>query len=66
MSYSKTLLIMSETIPSFLRVELKKEKPLYPLEKRLCCGIKEWDISNRRAFDCCMVMLWWKVSLTAL
>jgi hypothetical protein len=34
-----------------LILELKKKELLQSLEKRLCCGIKDWGISERRVFD---------------
>jgi hypothetical protein len=32
----------------------------------LCCGIKDWGISERRVFDYYTVKVWLKVCLTAL
>jgi hypothetical protein len=50
----------------FLILELKKKKILQSLEKRLCCGIKDWGISERRAFEYYMVKVWLKVCLISL
>jgi hypothetical protein len=46
---------MLAIIPLFLRLEPKKKKLLQSLEKRLCCGIKDWGISERRDFEYYMV-----------
>jgi len=53
--------VTGATIPLFLRLKLKKEKILQCLEKRLCYGIRDWDISKRRAFEYCTQRLWLKV-----
>jgi hypothetical protein len=57
---------MGITIPLFLILDLKKKELLKSLEKRLCCGIKDWGISERRVFDYYTVKVWLKVCLTAL
>ena len=43
-----------------------EEKILQSLEKRLCCGIKDWGILERRAFNYYMVKVWLKVCLIYL
>jgi hypothetical protein len=47
-------------------IGVEEEKLLQSLEKRLCCGIKDWDISERRVFEYYMVKVWLKVCLTSL
>jgi hypothetical protein len=42
---------MGVIVPLFLILELKKKKLLQSLEKRLCCGIKDWGILEKRDFD---------------
>jgi hypothetical protein len=49
-SCREALLVMGVIVPLFLILELKKKKLLQSLEKRLCCGIKDWGISERRDF----------------
>jgi hypothetical protein len=43
--------VMGVIVPLFLTLELKKRNLLQSLEKRLCCGIKDWSISEKRDFD---------------
>jgi hypothetical protein len=57
---------MGVIVPLFLILELKKKELLHSLEKRLCCGIKDWGISERRFFDYYMIKVWLKVYLIAL
>jgi hypothetical protein len=42
---------MGVIAPLFLILELKKKELLQSLEKRLCCGIKDWGISEIRVFN---------------
>lgn len=42
---------MSVTTLLFPRVEMKKIMSLKSLEEKLCCGIKGWDILERRVFN---------------
>jgi hypothetical protein len=53
--------VTGATILLFLRLDLNKEKLLQPLEKRLCCGIEDYDISERRAFEYYTIRVWLKV-----
>jgi hypothetical protein len=64
-SYWEALFFMSVTVLLFLRVEMKKTKPLLSLEKTLCYDIKDLDILERRAFEHYMVKLWLKICLIA-
>ena len=64
--FYEELLVMGVIAPLFLILELKKKELLQSLEKRLCCGIKDWGISERRVFDYYTVKVWLKVCLTAL
>jgi hypothetical protein len=50
----------------FLILELKNKELLQSLKKRLCCGIKDGGISERRVFKYYMVKVWLKVCLTSL
>jgi hypothetical protein len=52
--------VMGVIVPLFLILELKKKELLQSLEKRLCCGIKYWGISERRIFEYYMVKVWLK------
>jgi hypothetical protein len=49
-SCRESLLVMGVIVLLFLRMDLKNKKLIHCLEKRLCCGIKEWGIKERRAF----------------
>jgi hypothetical protein len=46
--------------------EIKKTRPILSLKRRPCCGIKDWDILEKRAFEHYMVKVWLKVCLIAL
>jgi hypothetical protein len=46
--------------------EVKKTRPILSLERRPCCGIKDWGILEKRAFEHYMVKAWLKVCLIAL
>jgi hypothetical protein len=65
-SSKEVKLLMGVIFPFFLILELKKKEPLQSLEKRLCCGIKDWGISERRVFDYYKVKGRLKVFLTSL
>jgi hypothetical protein len=52
------------TIPLSLILEQQKKNIVQSLEKRLCCGIKDWGMSERRAFDYYTVKVWLKVCLS--
>jgi hypothetical protein len=65
-SYKEALLMMGVIVPFFLILELKKKELLQSLEKRLCHGIKDWGISERRVFDYYTIKVWLKVCLAAL
>jgi hypothetical protein len=47
-SSKEALLVMGVIAPLFLILKQKKKKLLQSLEKRLCCGIKDWGILERR------------------
>jgi hypothetical protein len=49
------LLVMGVIVPLFLILEFNKKELIQSLEKRLCCGIIDWGISERRVFDYYMV-----------
>jgi hypothetical protein len=50
----------------FLSREIKKKRPILSLERRPCCGIKDWDILEKRAFEHYTIKVWLKVCLIAL
>jgi hypothetical protein len=53
--------VMGATTPFFLGLDMKKEKLMQSLDKRLCCGIKDWVILERRGFEYYTVKVWLKV-----
>jgi hypothetical protein len=64
--FNEAILAVGVTVPLFLKLEIKNKKLLQSLEKMLCCGIKDWGILERRAFDYYTVKVWLKVCLTTL
>jgi hypothetical protein len=50
-SYREALLVMGAIVMLLLILNLKKKKLLQSMEKILCCGIKDWGISERRDFE---------------
>ena len=52
---------MSVTTLLFSRAEMKKIMSPKSLEEKLCCGIKGWDILERRVFNHYKVKVWLKV-----
>ena len=58
-----SLLIMGVTIILFLRVAMKKIRPILSMERKQIYGIKDWDILERRAFKHYLVKVWLKVCL---
>ena len=58
--------MMGVIAPLFLILKLKKKELLQSLKKRLCCGIKDCGILERRVFDYYMVKVWLKVCIIAL
>jgi hypothetical protein len=58
--------VMGVIVSLFLILELNKKEILQSLEKRLCYGIKDWGISERRVLDYYTVKVWLKVCLTSL
>ena len=50
----------------FLRVKMKKVMSLTSLEEILCCGIKDWDILERRVFNHYKVKVWLKKCLIVI
>ena len=65
-SCNEELLVMGVIVPLLLILELKKKEILQYLDKRLCCGINDWGISEKRLFDYYTVKLWLKVCLNSL
>ena len=58
--------LMGLTNLMFPRVKMKKTKSLMSLEEILCCGIKDWDILERRVFNHYKVKVWLKVCLIVI
>ena len=65
-SYWEELSLMGVTTLFFSRIKMKKIKSLTSLEEILCCGIKDWDILERRVFNHYKVKVWLKVCLTLI
>ena len=64
-SHWEDLSLMGVIAILFLRVKTKKVKSLTSMEEILCCGIKDWDILERRDFNHYKVKEWLKVCLIA-
>jgi hypothetical protein len=54
------------TVLLSLKREIKKTRPILSLERRPCCGIKDRDILEKRAFEHYTLKIWLKVCLIAL
>jgi hypothetical protein len=65
-SYFESLILMGVIVLLSLSRQLKKTRPILSLERRPCCGIKDWDILEKRAFEHHTVKVWLKVCLIAL
>lgn len=50
----------------FSRVKMKKRKSLTSHQEIVCCGIKDWDILERRVFNNYKVKVWIKVFLIVI
>ena len=53
--------LMGVTTLLFMRVKMSKVMSLTSLEEMLCCGIKDWDILERRVFNHYKVTIWLKL-----
>ena len=62
----EALILMGVTVVLSLSKQIKNTRPIFSLERRPCCGIKDWDILEKRAFEHYMVKVWLKVCLIAL
>jgi hypothetical protein len=62
----EALILMGVTIMFSLNREIMKTRPILSLNRRPCCGIKDWDILEKRAFEHYMIKVWLKVCLIAL
>jgi hypothetical protein len=49
-SYWEALILMGVTFLLSLSREMKEKRPILSLERRPCCGIKDWSILEKRAF----------------
>jgi hypothetical protein len=57
---------MGVTILLSLNRQIKKTRSISSLKRRPCCGIKDWDILEKRDFEHYMVKVWLKVCLIAV
>jgi hypothetical protein len=46
--------------------EMKETRPILSQKRRPCCGIKDWGILEKRAYEHYMVKVWLKVCLISL
>ena len=60
------LSLMGVTTLLLSRVKVKKVMSLASMEEILCCGIKDWDILERRVFNHYKVKVWLKVCLIVI
>jgi hypothetical protein len=60
------LILMGVTVLLSLSRQIKKTRPISSLKRRPCCGIKDWGILEKRAFEHYTVKAWLKVCLIAL
>jgi hypothetical protein len=59
-------LLMGVTVLLSLSRQIKKTRLISSLKRRPCCGIKDWDILEKRAFEHYTIKVWLKASLIAL
>jgi hypothetical protein len=62
----EALILMGVTVMLSLSRQIKKTRPISSLKRRPCCGIKDWGILEKRAFERYTVKAWLKVCLIAL
>jgi hypothetical protein len=60
------LILMGVIVMLSLSRQIKKTRPILSLERRPCCGIKDWGILDKRAFEHYTVKVWLKVFLISL
>jgi hypothetical protein len=60
------LILMGVTVLLSLSREMKETRPILSQKRRPCCGIKDWGILEKRAFEHYTVKVWLKVCLIAL
>jgi hypothetical protein len=65
-SCCEALILMGVTVLLSLSRQIKKTRQISSLKRRPCCGIKDWDILEKRAFEHYKVKVWLKVCLIAL
>ena len=65
-SYCEEHSLMGVTTLLFSSVKMKKVKSLTSLEEILCCGIKDWDILEKRIFNHYKVKVWFKACLIVI
>jgi hypothetical protein len=59
------LILMGVTIMLSLSKKMKEKRPILSHKRRPCCGIKDWNILEKRAFEHYTVKVWLKVCLIA-
>jgi hypothetical protein len=62
----EALILMGVTVSLSLSKEMKEIRPIMSQKIRPCCGIKDWVILEKRAFEHYTVRVWLKVCLIAL
>jgi hypothetical protein len=49
-SYREELILVGVTVLLSLSIQIKKTRPILSLERRPCCGIKDWGILEKMDF----------------
>jgi hypothetical protein len=62
----EALILMGVTVLLSLRKQINKTRPISSLKRRTCCGIKDWGILEKRAFEHYTIKAWLKVCLIVL
>jgi hypothetical protein len=62
----EALILMGVTVLLSLKRQIKKTRSISSLERRPCCGIKDWDILEKRDFEHYTVKAWLQEILTAI
>jgi hypothetical protein len=62
----EALILMGVTVLFSLSKKINKTRPILSLKRRPCCGIKDWGILEKRAFEHYTIKAWLKVCLIAL
>jgi hypothetical protein len=62
----EALILMGVIVLLSLSRKIKKTRPISSLKRRPCCGIKNWDILEKMAFEHYTVKAWLEVCLISL